>query len=146
MKVQQVYASPVSIPTDVADINAGVMDGTLSDSVLISTDFLCSQFICMFTWSTLYQRVILLCGCSDVITRRDEIAVPSICVFDCIHAPGSDPAHSSGPVSVCVCCESVSRMSCLCDLSATAVFLPSSAAKSRIKHLNIRVAVSHHSI
>lgn len=36
----------------------------------------------------------------DEITRRDEIGAPSVCVVDCIHAHGSDPARSSGPVSV----------------------------------------------
>lgn len=38
---------------------------------------------------------------------------------------------------MCVYCESVSWMSCLCDLSASAVFLPSFAAKSQIKHPSI---------
>lgn len=53
---------------------------------------------------------------------------------------------------MCVYCESVSWMSCLCDLSASAVFLPSFAAKSQIKHPSIAgeggrsPAVFHHSI
>lgn len=53
---------------------------------------------------------------------------------------------------MCVYCASVSWMSCLCDLSASAVFLPSFAAKSQIKHPSIAgeggrsPAVFHHSI
>lgn len=58
--------------------------------------------------------------------------LPSVFALPLISYPqplSSDP--------MCVYCESVSWMSCLCDLSASAVFLPSSAAKSQIKHPSI---------